>query len=158
MKSVQRDLEGVVQSLLRNYGRKIAAVSLFGSAARGEEDERSDLDFLVIVRGLPWSLERRHLLYQPIYDALNKGTEKFRDVTVIDVDESDIFNERLEVSPLLMNIASDAKIIYDPEGRLQSFVDDVKRLIEAAGLERYKTGEGKYGWKPVSGRLHKAEV
>lgn len=59
MKSVQRDLESVVQSLLHHYGRKIAAVALFGSAARGEEDERSDLDFLVIVRGLPWRLERR---------------------------------------------------------------------------------------------------
>lgn len=150
--------EKAVQSLLQAHGSRIVAVALFGSVARGEEDARSDMDFLVVVRDFPWSLERRYLLYEPVHRAVNEGTERKRDVTVIDVDESDILNDGLEVSPLLINIASDAKMIYDPEGILLGFVGKVKRLIEAAGLERYGTKEGKYGWKPRAGGLHEAEV
>jgi len=148
----------VVQSLIGEHGSKIVGVALFGSAARGEGNERSDLDFLVVVREWPWSLERRRLLYKPIYDAVNGGAETIRDATVIDVDEKDVMNDELEVTPLLLNIAWDAKVLYDPEGKLARFVGKVKKLIDAAGLERYRTGEGKYGWKPKSGLLRKVEV
>ena len=156
MNVTQSDLEKVVQGLLRVHGSKIISVALFGNAARGEEDERSDMNFIVVVRELPSSLERRYLLYEPIYEALNKGAEDIRDITILDVDESDIFNDKLEVGPLLMNIAWDAKIIYDPEGKLLKFVNTVKRLVEAAGLDRYKTNESKYGWKPKAGGLRSA--
>ena len=155
---VRHNLEKVVQSLLKAHGGKIVAVALFGSAARGEEYARSDMDFLVVVRGLPQSLERRYLLYKPVHIALNEEAEKFTDVTLIDIDESEILDEKLDVSPLLMNMAWDAKLIYDPEGKLKTFVNGVKRLIEAAGLERYGTEDGKYGWKPKAGRLRKVEV
>jgi len=150
------EFKDVVQSLLREHGGKIVGIALFGSAARGEGKERSDLDFLVVVREWPWSLERRRLLYKPIYDAVNRGAERIRDATVIDVDEKDIMDEELEVNPLLLNIAWDSKVLYDPGG--ERFVGKVKELIDAAGLERYRTGEGKYGWKPKSGPLRKVEV
>jgi len=158
MEPTMSSYNGVVHSLLREHGSKIVGVALFGSTARGEGKERSDLDFLVVVREWPWSLERRRLLYKPIYDAVNRDAERIRDATVIDVDEKDIMTEELEVTPLLLNIAWESKVLYDPEGKLAKFVGRVKELIDAAGLERYRTGEGKYGWKPRSGLLRKVEV
>ncbi|MCM1188608.1 MAG: nucleotidyltransferase domain-containing protein [bacterium] len=40
-----KDIENLVQPIAKKY--KVKAIYLFGSYARGEADERSDLDFLV---------------------------------------------------------------------------------------------------------------
>jgi len=150
--------ETAVKKLRDRFNDKLVAVALFGSAARGEAGGRSDLDFLVVLRGLPWSLSRRYLAYRPIYEAVNLQAEKTADVTVIDVDEEFITDEKAEITSLMLNIAWDAIILYDPENKLSSFLNRVRRLVEAAGLERYRTPEGKYGWKPKCGRLQPVEA
>ncbi len=48
--------KGALQSLL---GDNLLSLHLFGSRARGEETEESDLDVLVVVRKKNWALCRR---------------------------------------------------------------------------------------------------
>jgi len=129
----------------------LVAVALFGSAARGEAAEGSDLDFLVVLREVPKSLERRYEVYRPIRDALTMKPRRVRDITAIDIDEEFINDENVEITPLMLNIASDASILYDPKGQLASFLQRIQRLIEVGGLERYRTKDGKYGWRPKRG-------
>lgn len=47
------DLERYVAVLERCYGADLVSVVLFGSRARGEAKPESDIDVLVVVRGLP---------------------------------------------------------------------------------------------------------
>jgi predicted nucleotidyltransferase len=136
----------------------LVAVALFGSAAREEATEGSDLDFLVVLRGVPKSLERRYEVYRPIRDALTMQSRKIRGITAIDLDEEFINDEDAEVTPLMLNIASDAAILYDPEGELSTFLRRVRRLIKVAGLQRYRTRDGKYGWRPKQGILQIIEA
>jgi len=150
-------LRAVVERLRGRFLGHLVAVALFGSAARGEAAERSDLDFLVVLHGVPKSLERRYQVYRPIHDALIDSRE-IRDITVIDLDEEFIRNKDVEITPLMLNIASDAVILYDPEGALEAFLGRIHGLIEVGGLERYKTKDGKYGWKPKRGALQIVEV
>ena len=77
-----------VKSLLNRFEMDLEAVVLFGSSARGEATELSDLDFFVVVRGLPHSpLERRRL----VYDALTPVTKKLRvSVGVIEVERREL--------------------------------------------------------------------
>ncbi|PNV78565.1 MAG: hypothetical protein C0200_00435, partial [Thermoproteota archaeon] len=98
--------------LVKEFGDRIVAVSLFGSWARGEASERSDVDFFVVVRDFDES-DRRFR----IYDCLQKVVK--RDVTVIDIDEEKLFREDLSIGSLLLNIAWDSIILYDPSGRLR---------------------------------------
>lgn len=140
--------QAVVERLREEFSDHLVAVALFGSAARDEVAERSDLDFLVVLRGIPKSLERRYRVYKPIYDVVTRQQGRVRDVTLMDLDEEFIKNEDAEITSLMLNIASDAVILYDPERELASFFERVRRLIKVAGLERYETKEGKYGWKP----------
>lgn len=148
----------VVQSLQAKFRDHLVAVALFGSAARGETDPRSDLDFLVVLRGIPKTLERRYEVYKPIHDAITSQHRQVKDVTVIDIDEEYINDENAEISSLMLNIISDAVILHDPSGKLATFVNEGRRLIETAGLERYKTKDGKYGWKSKNGRIRAVEV
>jgi predicted nucleotidyltransferase len=149
--------QAVVGKLNEKFGDNLAAVALFGSAARCEADERSDLDFLVVLRGIPKGLQRRYEVYEPIHEAVTMQSRQ-TDVTVIDLDEEFIMNTDVEITPLMLNIASDALILYDPEGKLASFVEHVLKLIQVAGLERYRTRDGKYGWKPKYGVLRAVEA
>ncbi len=148
----------VVDKLRERFSEHLAAVALFGSAARGEATERSDLDFLVILRAIPKTLERRREVYKPIRDAVAGHHHQVKDITVIDVDEEFIKDEDVEITSLMLNIAADAVILYDPKGELATFLGRVHRLIEVAGLERYRTRDGSYGWKPRQGPLQAVEV
>jgi len=151
-------LDAVVDELLKRFSGHLVAVALFGSTARGEATKESDLDFLVVLREVPKSLERRYEIYRPIRDALMMQSRKVRDVTAIDLDEEFISDEDAEITPLMLNIASDATVLYDPKGQLTSFLRRVQKLIEIGGLERYRTKDGKYGWKPKRGALQTVEA
>lgn len=131
--------------LVNALGNRIVAVALFGSLARGEASDRSDVDFFVVVRGFN-DEDRRFKMYHYLHGALK------RDVTVVDIDEDKLFKEDLTISPLLLNIAFDSVILYDPSGRLSELF---KRIREAAegSLERYRTRDGKYGWRPKGERF-----
>lgn len=139
-------------SLLNRFGENLEAVVLFGSCARVEAVERSDIDFYVVVRGLPEEPLRRRYM---IYDALTPVLRKFkRDVSVIEVDIKDIGRQ---ITPLLINIAHDGIILYDKNGKTEDLFNRVKNAVKKAGLARYKTRDGKYGWKP-SRELEPGEV
>jgi predicted nucleotidyltransferase len=138
------------ENLVKQLGNRIVAVALFGSRARGEASERSDFDFFVVVRGFD-ERGRRFKIYHCLHNVLK------RDVTVIDIDEDELFREDLKIGSLLLNIVWDSVILYDPTGRLRELFERVKGAIKDK-LERYRTRDGKYGWKPKSGELGVIEV
>ena len=140
-----------VEELLGDLGDGVVAVALFGSRARGEASEGSDFDLLVVVRGLK-GLDRRFKIYDPLRRVLR------RDITIIDIDEEAIFDEGLSITPLLLNIAWDAEILHDPTGRLTALFNRIREAVKRAGLVRYRTADGKYGWKPSKGELKAIEV
>ncbi len=131
------------RSITDKFGKKIVAISLFGSSARKEAGERSDIDLFIVVRDMPKGMERRRTLYDAAYQGLEGG-----DITIVDADQEDLFTQELEVTPLLLNIAWDSLILHDPDGKLSKLFVEIRRKVEESGLERYRTTDGKYGWKP----------
>jgi len=158
VKTASTLMHAVVDRLRERFSEHLVAVALFGSEARREATEESDLDFLVVLQGVPKSLERRYQVYRPIRDAVTMQSRTNRDVTAIDLDEEFISDEDAEITPLMLNIASDATILYDPKGQLAAFLRRIQRLIEVAGLKRCRTRNGKYGWRPKHGVLRIVEA
>ena len=138
------------ENLVKRLGDRVVAVALFGSRARGEASEKSDFDFFVVVRDFD-ERDRRFKIYHCLHSVVK------RDVTVIDVDEDEFFREDLKIDSLLLNIIWDSVILYDPTGRLRELFERVKGAVKDK-LERYRTRDGKYGWKPKSGELGVIEV
>ena len=138
------------RELVKALGNKIVAIALFGSRARKEASCRGDYDFFVVVRNFR-DKNRRFKIYHHLHKVLKS------DITVVDVDEERLFNERLSITPLLLNVAWDAEVLCDPSGRLEELFERIRKAAKEK-LVRYRTKDGKYGWKPKNGKLEPMEV
>jgi predicted nucleotidyltransferase len=133
LKECINDLEGAL-------GDELLGLMLFGSWARGEAKEDSDIDVLVVLRSLK-GMKARSAVYRAVARRVGRA------VTLIDVRADELFKEELELTPLLLNALVDGVVIYDRTGKLGELASKARRLVEAAGLVRYGTPDGKYGWK-----------
>ena len=68
------------------------------------------------------------------------------------MDLADISRDDLEVTPLLLNALYDGVIVYDRFGVLERLKLKTIELIRKANLMRYRTPDGKYGWKRANGK------
>jgi predicted nucleotidyltransferase len=120
----------------------VKAVLLFGSRARGESGERSDIDLLVLHEGygIKDIVARRRHFYKLLRKSIGGGI----DLTVVDMELNEFLKPR-GISPLLLNIYSDAIVLYDSTGSLEVFLKDVRRRISESGLKKVRNGKA-YRW------------
>ena len=138
-------LKSASKNLKEAFGEAYVGLLLFGSYARGEASDGSDVDVLVVMRGLKGLKVRGD-----VYGILAKHVG--RPLTLIDVDLADISRDDLEVTPLLLNALYDGVIVYDRFGVLERLKLKTIELIRKANLVRYRTPDGKYGWKRANGK------
>jgi len=92
------------------------------------------------------SAEARALVYKVVARRVGRA------VTLVDARADELFKDCLELTPLLLNILVDGIVIYDKTGRLAELAAKTRQLVAKAGLTRYKTPNGKYGWKRRDGK------
>lgn len=118
------------------------AVIMFGSRARGESNERSDVDLLVLHEGCEVKdpVVRRSRLYGLMREAVG---EEFEDLTVVDM-ELEHFLKPKEITALLLNVYWDGLMVYDRTETLQIFLRLVREKIVKGGLKRVRDGRAYY--------------
>lgn len=142
----KRVIDGVrkaVRELVRKYPDKIIAVGLFGSVARGDYTEKSDVDILVIVKDWSEGMTRRYAIYDVFFGSIKT------DVTIVDINYEDaekILSGEIPLTSSMLNVLYDCIVIYDPHKILRKLVNSIKELVRDLGLMRYKIGHA-YGWK-----------
>jgi len=130
--------------LVEEFKDEFLGLALFGSWARKEADEKSDVDVLVILRSIGGFDVRGR-----IYTILSENVKK--PLTLVDVRVDEIFDREYEVTPLMLNILYDGVVIHDPEDILKKLIESCRVLINKASLERYRSLDGKYGWRRIDG-------
>jgi len=146
--SVLVSLKEASIELINKFGKKVVALGLFGSVARDEASDRSDVDVIVIIRDWRPGLERR----RQVYEVLHKHVK--RDVTLIDVDYEtalEIIQSKRSISATMLNIIYDCIIVHDPENILTRLKDTVNKVIKSWGLIRVKSGRAYY-WVRKDGK------
>ena len=140
--------ENDIASILREKLRKIScpfikAIILFGSMARGEATERSDVDLLILHENYKITdpVIRRRKLYIILKKLLG---EEFEEISIIDMDIKKFLKPR-EITPLLLNIYWDGKVVYDDTGKVNEFLEYVRKKIKESKLKRIKDGK-EYYW------------
>lgn len=145
LEEIVRLLKNASTRLVEEYKDEFLGLALFGSWARGEANEKSDVDVLVILRSIGGFDVRGR-----IYSILSENVKK--PLTLVDVRVDEIFDREYEVTPLILNILYDALVIHDPEDILKKLIENCKLLINEANLERYRLPDGKYGWRRIDGK------
>jgi predicted nucleotidyltransferase len=145
-------LHEAIESIV-SENRFIAGIIVFGSTARGESSERSDLDLLILWENLNVNPSKRHI---HIYKAISKHLPAEK-LTVVDMEYTRFLNIK-KATPLLLNIIWDGVAVYDKYGRLEDFMLKVRRELESKGVVRRKDGKHYYWELPKPGCKIKLEV
>lgn len=140
----QERLRVVVEALRQGLGDNLVAIVLFGSRARGEATEASDWDLFVLAHNLPSSPLQRHIQITTLLPVQWRGQAAILTRTPTE------FESRL--SSLLLDIALDGIVLYDPEGYVTQRLAALKRLITNRGLYREQVGRDFiWRWKQFPG-------
>jgi len=98
------DLNGVLGDLKKRlvevYGNNLTEVVLFGSAARGEATDESDIDLLVVLRDIPDPGEE----FDKVFKIEREIEERFEDKVVISLVLATEAEYRAKAEPLFLNV------------------------------------------------------
>ena len=106
LKKLNIDVETAVKELL---GEKLIRVILYGSYARGDFDEESDIGFALITE-IP--NENIHTYNNAIGEITSELSIKYGIVVSIILISTDLLNEYKEILPFYMNLIKEGKVIY----------------------------------------------
>jgi len=137
-------LKEVVLLLKERLGKNLISVILFGSQARGEGDETSDWDLLILAEGLPDGTLARYQFLKRLVPAVWRGRLAMLAKTPREFESS--------LPPLWLDIGLDGVILYDTEGFAEDRLNRLKRLIRHKGLIRESVGRDLvWRWKDFPG-------
>lgn len=104
---LNRLLSEIEKRIRSSFGEKVQKIILFGSYARGDYDEESDVDILVIVddENLNYYKKKR---IEIISDYLNKE-EIFLSIII---EKASIVERYKNYSPFLINVDNEGKVLY----------------------------------------------
>lgn len=126
--------EPLVRAVRQMLGSSLVGVILFGSKARGEEHDGSDVDLLIVVA--PQQPLSRHL-YRQWDEALPAGVYSPHFVHLPDSTE--------KAGSLWLEAAIDGVVLLDGSGSVQRFLGRLRRVIAEGGLVR-RTAYGHPYW------------
>jgi hypothetical protein len=126
-----------------SFGERLISLVLFGSVARGEARESSDIDLIVVADGFPRSLRERR---RPLIDdwrrvrAANGLPAVEWNLVTKSPDEARVH------SPLYLDVVEDGILILDRGGFFQEVLSEMRARMRALGSRRVYLDDGSWYW------------
>jgi predicted nucleotidyltransferase len=136
-------LRAAADTWIAALGPRLVSLVLFGSCARGDATEASDVDLLVVATGFPTSLaaRRRELLelYAPVQHAGHLPWVEWNLVTKTP-------EEARVRSPLYLDMVEDARLLFDRERFFATVLDGMRARLRELGSRRVFLPDGSWYW------------
>jgi len=140
-------LNNMVKIIKKEFKDDLTSVVLYGSVARGDNRNDSDVDLLIIIKNLPKDsmLKRIRLFETKVEDKLNLD-EYWKNGYYISLSPILKTPEEAEkISPLYLDMAYDAIILYDKNQFFTKILQKLKERLKELGAERVRMGK-KWYW------------
>lgn len=142
------DLDRYVAALRRRFGADLVSVVLFGSWARGQARAESDIDVLVVARGLPRSrLDRSGWLMRAAGEVGEALADRIAPVALTP-------EEAATTRPFYLGMLSGHVLLVDEGGFFAAILQRLRQRLQELGSRRYVDEDGyeywdlKPDWKP----------
>jgi len=133
-------LSQIMTALQEGLGKRLVAVVLYGSRARGQARQASDWDLFIIATDLPMQHWERHILLKRFLPAAYRGAISLLAKTPQEFEE--------KISSLYLDIAQNGQILFDPQGYAHRRLALLQRLIAETGLYRKRSSGGEvWRWR-----------
>jgi hypothetical protein len=128
------------------YGERLISVVLFGSAARETQGFDSDIDVLIIAKGLPKGRMKRVREFESVDDKIGPFISVLQKEG-INTYISPVIKSPEEVeagSPLFIDMVEDAKILFDRGEFFLGMIEKLRKRLKALGSRRVWKGNAWY--------------
>jgi predicted nucleotidyltransferase len=139
-------LAAVLDAARERYGARLVALAVYGSVGRGTMREDSDVDLLLVARGLPDGRFERGAEFDAVEGCV-AHLLRAAGPGAAPVELSPVFRtpDELEAGGLLyLDMTEDARILHDPEGALAAFLDRFRARLARLGARRIWRGNAWY--------------
>lgn len=147
---VLKEYINVYLGLLKEFfGSNLISAYIFGSVARGEATESSDIDVIVVVRGLPEDIGERLEISSRLKRVFRHRSAELRRILRargLPTTVSDVLLTPEEVErhpPILLDLTVNCIPLIDKDGFLSRELERVRERLRELGAVRVK---GKHGW------------
>lgn len=132
--------EAVIKKLKKKFENKLLGVILFGSFARGEQTEVSDIDILIV-------LDKCVPIVRELY--------RWWDENIVISSDHEVNphfvnfpDPGLSVSGIWLEVAQDGIILFDLANKIKNILQKLQRLIEKGDVRRYvSNGHAYWVWR-----------
>jgi len=154
-------LREVLAKLFETFRQSLVSVVLYGSVARGTAEVTSDIDLLVVVRGLAESFYDRAKIIgevvRQVHDSkvrLWKESGRYANVDILPLTPEEAQAPRL----LYLDFLFDSMILYDQESFMGGCLEKMRDRVKQLRGRRVTMPSGKWYWS-LGERNHKgAEI
>ena len=141
-------MDALSSALKEFFQDNLVSVVLFGSVARGEASELSDVDLLIVCEELPGSRWKRYALFHQAVASLAGILEKLARQHYYP-EFRPVLKTRREAevhTPLYLDMAEDAWILYDRDGFFAGVLAGLRQRLAELGARRVFLGDGSWYW------------
>lgn len=139
----------IIKLLKKALREKLISIVLFGSVARGEAGEGSDIDILIIVKNFK-GLRSRFEIFNEIEKGLRTSEEyralKEKKLGTLISPIPLTMEEIKRNPPILLDLVIDGVILYDRDNFMKDKIKHLRNELEKRGAKRIFLGNGKWYW------------
>jgi len=128
------------QALEERFGSDLVTLAVFGSQAQGRERPESDLDLLLVVRGLPRRRLERHRVILSIAHAVSDEFAETISVVPLTPEEA------LTIKPYYLGFLEGHRLVVDRDGFFRRVLDRLERRLTELGSRRLTDELGNPYW------------